>query len=81
MSSQECKVRPSMGNINSDESLFYPYSALVNKYNNNCNDFNNQYAKSCVADVIKEMNIKVFISNLGMRLVEIMINADVNVKN
>ena len=76
MGSQEYKVRPSMGNINS-----YPYTVFVNKYNNNCNDLNNQYAKLCVADVIKHMNIKVFKSNLGMRLVGLMINADVTVNN
>ena len=31
MNNQECKVRPVVININSDESLFYLYSILVNK--------------------------------------------------
>ena len=31
MSNQECKVRPAIVNINSNEPLFYPYSILVNK--------------------------------------------------
>ena len=31
MNNQECKVRPVVMNINSDESLFYLYSILVNK--------------------------------------------------
>ena len=47
-------------NINSNESLFYPYSILVNKCSGSCNDINNPYAKLCVPDSVKSMNIKVF---------------------
>ena len=60
MSNRECKVRPALMNVNSDEPLFYPYSILVNKYSGMCNDINDPYAKLCVGDVIKDMNIKVF---------------------
>ena len=31
MKNEECKVRPAMININSNEPLFYPHSILVNK--------------------------------------------------
>ena len=30
MNNQECKVRPAIINVNSNESLFYPYSIAVN---------------------------------------------------
>ena len=60
MSNQECKVRPAMVNINSNEPLFYPYSLLVNKCSDSCNDINNQYARLCVPGVAKNMNIKIF---------------------
>ena len=33
MSDQECKVRPAIMNINSNESLFYPYSIAVTSGN------------------------------------------------
>ena len=31
VNNQECKVRPEVTNINSNEHSFYPYSILVNK--------------------------------------------------
>ena len=60
ISNQECKVRPATMNINSNEPLFYPYRILINKYNGNCDDINNPYAKLCIPNVIKNINIKVF---------------------
>ena len=60
LNNQECKIRPVVININSNETLFYPYNILVNKFSGSCNDINNFYAKLCVPDVVKNMNIKVF---------------------
>ena len=40
MSDQECKIRPAIMSINSNEPLFYPYSVLVNKLSGSCNDIN-----------------------------------------
>ena len=37
-----------------------PYSILVNKCRGSFNNINDLYAKSCVSDVVKDMNIKVF---------------------
>ena len=68
MSDQECKVRPIIMNINSNEPLFYPYSIAVNKCSGSCNDTNNLYAKLCIPDVAEDMNIKVF--NLMSRINE-----------
>ena len=48
MNNQECKIRPEIININSNEVLFYPYR------------INDPYSKLCVPDVVKNMNIKVF---------------------
>ena len=49
-----------MVNINSNEPLFYPYSVAINKYIGSFNYINNPYAKLCVLDVVKNMNIKIF---------------------
>ena len=57
MNNQEYKVRPVVMNINSDEPSFYPYSILVNKCGGICNNINDPYAKSCVLDVVKNINI------------------------
>ena len=47
-------------NINSDKPSFYSYSILVNKCSGSCNNINDPYAKLCISDIIKDMNIKVF---------------------
>ena len=48
MNNREFKVRPEIMNINSNETLFYPYSILVNKCSSSGNDINNFYTKLCV---------------------------------
>ena len=60
MSNQECKVGPAIMNINSNEPLFYPFSAPVNKCSGSCNNINSPYAKLCVRKIVKDMNIKEF---------------------
>ena len=60
MNSQECRIRPEIININSNEPLFYPYSIQINKCSGSCNNINDPYAKLCVTNVVKNMNLKVF---------------------
>ena len=57
---QECKLRPKIVDINSNNPIFYPFSIKTNKYSGSCNNINNPYAKNCVPDMIKELNVKVF---------------------
>ena len=60
MKNQECKVRPEIINVNSNEPIFYPFSIKTNKCSGSCNNINNPYAKICVPDVIKYLNVNVF---------------------
>ena len=60
MKNQECKTRLEVININSNNPIFYPFSIKINKCSGNCNNINNLYAKMCVSDVIKHLNVKVF---------------------
>ena len=60
LNNQECKVRPGIVNINSKESVFYPFSIRTSKYSGSCNNINDPYAKLCVPDVVKNLNVKVF---------------------
>ena len=60
MKNQECKVRPEIINVNSNNPIFYLFSIKINKYSDNCNNINNPYAKTCVPDVIIDLNVKVF---------------------
>ena len=57
---QECKIRPEIIHINSNNPIFYPFSIKTNECSGNCSNINNPYAKICVADVIKDFNLKVF---------------------
>ena len=57
---QECKVRPEIVDINSNNPIFYPFSIKINKCSSSCNNINNPYAKICVPDVIKDLNVKLF---------------------
>ena len=60
MKNRECKVRPKIISINSNNPIFYPLSIKGNKCNSNCNDINDPYARICVPDVVKNLNVKVF---------------------
>ena len=47
-------------NINSNEPSVYPYSVKINKCSGSCNNINNLYAKMCVPDIARNINIKIF---------------------
>ena len=58
ITNKECKVRPEIINVNSDESVIYPFSIKTSKSNGSCNNINDPYAKICVSDVVKNLNVK-----------------------
>ena len=60
MNNQEFKVRPEIVNVNSNEPVFYPFSIKTSKCSGSCNNINDPYAKLCVSDVGKRINIKIF---------------------
>ena len=68
MKNQECKTSPQVVNVNSNNPIFYPFSIKTSKCSGNCNNINYPYAKICVPDLIKNLNVKVF--NLMSRTIE-----------
>ena len=56
MKNQEGKIRPETISINSNN----PFSIKVNKCSGNCNIINDPYARICVLDIVKNLNVKVF---------------------
>ena len=60
MSNQECKVRPKTVNINRDDPVFFPFSIKTSKCSGSCKNINIPYAKLCVSDVVKNLNVKLF---------------------
>ena len=64
MTNQECKVRLEIFNVNSDESVFYPFTVKTSKCRGSCNNINDPYAKMRVPDAIKNITVNLF--NLGL---------------
>ena len=60
MNNQKCKVRPEIINVNSDELIFFSFSFKASKCSGSCNNVNDPYAKLCVPDVVKNLNINFF---------------------
>ena len=60
MKNQECKTRPQVINVNSNNPIFYPFSIKTSKCSGSCNNINDPCAKICVPDVVKDLNLKVF---------------------
>ena len=51
MINQECKTRPQIVNVNSNNPIFYPFSIKISKCSDICNDINDPYSTVCVPDV------------------------------
>ena len=60
MSNQECKTRTEIINVNRNNPIFYSLSIKISKCSGNCNNINDPYAKICVPDVVKDLDVKVF---------------------
>ena len=55
MNNQECKARPRIIDVNSNEPMLYPSSIKVNKCSGSCNNINDPCAKLCIPNIIKNM--------------------------
>ena len=65
INNQKCKVRHKIIDVSSNNPIFYPFSVKINRCSGNCNSINDPYARICVPDVVKKLNVKVF--NLILR--------------
>ena len=57
---QQCKVRPNIVDVSSNNPIFYPFSVKVNRCSGNCNNINDPYAKIFVPNIVKNLTVKVF---------------------
>ena len=60
MKIQECKMRPEIININSNNPIFYPFSIKINKCSGSCNNISDPYPRICISDAVKNLNLKLF---------------------
>ena len=59
MNNKEFKTRPQVINVNGDEPVFFRFSTETSKCSGSCNNINYPYAKICVPDVAKNLNVNV----------------------
>ena len=55
MNNQECKVRPDIINVKSDEPVFDPFSIKTSKCSGNCNNIDDPYAKNVCSWCCKKL--------------------------
>ena len=60
MNNQLCKTWPEIINISTNSPIFYPFSVKTSKYSGNCININDPYARICVPDIVKDLNVNVF---------------------
>ena len=60
MNNQECKIRPEIVNVNSDELVFFSYSIKTSKCSDSCNNINDPFSKLCAPGFVKNINLKRF---------------------
>ena len=60
MSNQPCKIRPEIINVTSNNPIIYLFRIKTSKCSGKCNNINDPYARICVLDVVKNLNVKVF---------------------
>ena len=46
--------------VDSVEHVFFPFNIKISKCSGSCNNINNPYAKLCVPDVVKKLNVRAF---------------------
>ena len=60
MNNHPSKAKPEIINFNSNNPIFHPFSIKTSKFRGNFNNINDPYARMCVPDVVKYLNVKVF---------------------
>ena len=56
---QQCKVRPKIVDVSSNNPIFYPFKVKVNRCSGN--NINNPHARMCVLDNVKNLMLKYLI--------------------
>ena len=60
MNNQECRIRPQIVNVDGGDPVFFPFSIKTSKCSGSCNNINNPYAKLCVPNAVKNLNVRAF---------------------
>ena len=52
ISNQQCKVRPEIANVHSNNPIFSPFSIKTSKCSGNCNNINDPCQRICVSNIV-----------------------------
>lgn len=66
LNNQLCQGRPTLVDIDSNETLFYIFIVSVNKCGGNCSTIDDPYVLVCIPNKVKDMNVKAFNSMMGV---------------
>ena len=58
MCNQPCQARPTIVDINSNETFFYPFTVSVYKRGDSCNTTDDPYVWVCLLNKVKEYERK-----------------------
>ena len=53
LNNQPCQTRPAIVHINSNETIFYPFTISFNKGGGSCSTSDDPYARLCVENKVK----------------------------
>ena len=57
---QNCQIMPEIINVNNKEPIFNPYKVKMNRCVGSCNTIDAPYGKTCFANDIENIGLKVF---------------------
>ena len=60
LNNRPCQVTQTLVDINSNETIFYPFNVNFDKCGGSCNTIGYPYAPVCVPNKVKNMNVKIF---------------------
>ena len=67
LNNRSCEARSTLIKIISDKTFFHIFTVSVNKCGRSCNTANDPYARVCVLNKVKNMNVKVFNLMFGVK--------------
>ena len=76
LNNRPCQAEPILININSNKTLYYPFTVSVSKCGGSCNTIDDPYARVCVPNKVKNMNVKVLISMSGVNETRFLVQHD-----
>ena len=60
LNNRPCQAKPTLVNINSNKTLFYPFIVSINKCGGSCCTIDDSHARICIPNKVKNVNVKVF---------------------